>query len=243
MQNNKEVNLAYLFGICVEKGSELPDNDPNKKYKYRVVFQGNRVVNQDWEAATFEDLGSSPATMESSRACDMFGCAPGHDIEMADAEQAYIQAELKGMPTWVCLPSDERPEAWKHMKRPAVLLKKALYGHPDSGTFWEQHCDQHVCSVGYRPVGPEWPSCYYHDELGLFLVIYVDDFKLAGPTENLQAGWDLIMRPSEVALCSVSTKTSMTLESSSTNNPASTKAMYAKGKGSGAPSDAQAREK
>ena len=39
------------------------------------------------------------------------------------------------------------------------------------------------------------------------------------------------------------TKTSMTLESSSTNNPASTKAMYAKGKGSGAPSDAQAREK
>merc|ERR1711981_1024335 len=44
----------------------------------------------------------------------------------------------------------------------------------------------------------------------------------------------------------VPTKTSMTLESSASaaapNNPAS-KAMYAKGKGTGAPSDAQAREK
>ena len=44
--NKKEVNLAYLFGICVEKGSELDSNKPNRQYKYRVVFQVNRVVNQ-----------------------------------------------------------------------------------------------------------------------------------------------------------------------------------------------------
>ena len=70
-RKGKDINFGYLFGICVEKGSELPEGHPNRKYKYRVVFQGNRVVNQDWEAATFEDLGSSPATLESSRACDM----------------------------------------------------------------------------------------------------------------------------------------------------------------------------
>ena len=81
LKEQKEVNFGYLFGICVEKGSELPDGHPLKKYKYRVVFQGNRVVNQDWDAATFEDLGSSPATLESSRACDLYGCAPGHDIQ------------------------------------------------------------------------------------------------------------------------------------------------------------------
>ena len=31
-----------------------------------------------------------------------------------------------------------------------------------------------------------------HDLLGLFLVVYVDDLKLAGPTGNLSKGWGLI---------------------------------------------------
>ena len=38
----------------------------------------------------------------------------------------------------------------------------------------------------------EWRSCYWHPELKLFLVVYVDDFRLAGPKDNLKAGWDLI---------------------------------------------------
>ena len=79
------------------------------------------------------------------------------------------------------------------MRRPVVQLKKALYGHPDSGTFWENHCDTHVRKVGFRPVSEEWPSCYFHDQLKLYLVIYVDDFKISGPTCNLKKGWSLLM--------------------------------------------------
>ena len=36
------------------------------------------------------------------------------------------------------------------LKRPVVPLLRALYGHPDSGTMWEQHCDLHVKSVGFN---------------------------------------------------------------------------------------------
>ena len=36
---------------------------------------------------------------------------------------------------------------------------KALYGHPDAGTFWEQRCN-----------GEEWPSVYTHPELQLVYV-------------------------------------------------------------------------
>ena len=78
------------------------------------------------------------------------------------------------------------------MHWPVVQLKKALYGHPDSGTYWEQHCDAHTKKVGFQPIGPEWPSCYWHPRLKLFLVIYVDDFKLSGPKENLAKGWGLL---------------------------------------------------
>eukprot|EP00974_Lingulodinium_polyedra_P061845 5970250-Lingulodinium_polyedra.AAC.1 len=39
------------------------------------------------------------------------------------------------------------------MHRPFCRLKKALHGHPDSGTFWEKKCDSHAESVGFDPIG------------------------------------------------------------------------------------------
>ena len=74
------------------------------------------------------------------------------------------------------------------MKRPAVRLRLALYGHPDSGTYWERHCDQYLRSVGFTPISEVWNSCYYHEKLKLYLVVYVDDFKLSGPKASLAQG-------------------------------------------------------
>ena len=130
--------MGYLFGICVEKNSELGENDPMRKFKGRVVFQGDRVIDQNYDAAMFQDLGSSPATLEAAEIADFFGCAPDHSVEIADAVQAYIQADMEGTETWVCLPEGDRPEWWAkkypNMKKPVCRLRKALYGHPDAGT-------------------------------------------------------------------------------------------------------------
>ena len=158
--------MGMLYEICVEKGSELaPDL---RKYKGRVVFLGSQVKNQNWEAAMFQDLGSSPATMEAGKAADIVGCMPGNNCQQADAEQAYVQAPLRSPnPTWVSLPRNQWPDAWAGMTRPVVLLQKALYGHPDSGTYWEQHCDSHCQTIGFIPV-ENWPSCYYMKRLDLF---------------------------------------------------------------------------
>ena len=93
--------------------------------------------------------------MEGSRAADLYGCVPDHDIMQADAPQAYCQTELLGTETWVCLPPEARPASWAGMKWPVVRLKKALYGHPDSGTYWEQHCDRIVKKAGFEPLPPE----------------------------------------------------------------------------------------
>ena len=73
---------AYL--AFVEKSSELPKSDPRRKFKYRVVFQGNNVVTQNWGAAMFQDTGSNPSNMQS--AADCYGCMPGYVAEQADAE-------------------------------------------------------------------------------------------------------------------------------------------------------------
>ena len=100
-RNNAKVHLGRIFGLMVEKGSELPRGDPRRKYTYRVVFQGNNVVDQHWETAIFQDLGSSPASIEAGKIADAYGSFPGHDMQQADAEQAYVQAWLEGEETWV----------------------------------------------------------------------------------------------------------------------------------------------
>ena len=163
------------------------------------MFQGNNVKNQNWDNAMFADLGSSPASMEAGRLVDAFGMRKGYTIQQSDAVQAYLQAKIRGKPTWAIIPQDQWPEAWKGMKKPVCRLNVALYGHPDSGTDWEHHCKVSVNAAGFSAVGGEcWPSCFYHKELDLLLSVYVDDFKLAGPVENIEKGWALIAQHVEL---------------------------------------------
>ncbi|CAE7637278.1 unnamed protein product, partial [Symbiodinium sp. KB8] len=66
-QKNKKVHVGKIFEICVEKGSELPEGDPLRKFKGRTVFQGNNVKDENNDTALFSELGSSPATMEAGK--------------------------------------------------------------------------------------------------------------------------------------------------------------------------------
>ena len=73
-----------LFAFCSEKDSELPPDHPSRKFKGRVVFEGNRVVDENHQAALFRVLGAAPANMESSRVVDAFSLLPGHVLQQAD---------------------------------------------------------------------------------------------------------------------------------------------------------------
>ena len=179
-------HVGSIFDICVEKNSELAEGDPMRKYKGRVVFGGNNVLDANWEVAMFQEMSSCPATMGAAKAADCYGCMPGHDLMQADADMAYTQAHLKGTPTWVRLPKNQWPQEWldKGYKDPVCPLVRALYGHPDAGGYWEQHCEEHLLSIGFERIA-EWRSCFWHPDTKVFLVVYVDDFKMAGPKDQL----------------------------------------------------------
>jgi hypothetical protein len=188
--SSSTIHVGRIFEICVEKNAELPLGDPRRKFKGRVVFQGNQFRDQGNEEA----LGSSPATMEAGKSCDCYSLFPGHAVEQADAESAYTQSRLGGsVVTWVRLPMHQWPPEWEGITDPVSPLVLALYGHPDAGGYWERHCEQHLVSVGFAPI-PTWKSCFFHAVLKLFLLVYVDDFKMAGPKESLADGWNLIRR-------------------------------------------------
>eukprot|EP00975_Prorocentrum_lima_P049384 10331038-Prorocentrum_lima.AAC.1 len=53
-----------------------------------------------------------------------------------------------------------------------------LYGHPDSGGYWEGHCETQLKAQGFKIV-PDGRSCFVHPRLKLLLVVYVDDFKMS----------------------------------------------------------------
>ena len=189
-----KAHFGRVFEICSRKGDELPPGHPDRKWKGRSVFQGNRVSDEHNDHAIFAELGSSPASMEAAKVIDVFGSQPGYSKQQADARQAYTQALFKGIETWVRLPRNRWPKEWgTKFQDPVVPLRLALYGHPDSGGIWEKHCEDQLRTVGWVAVLPEiWQSIFYHPELDLLLVIYVDDFKMAGPTNNLAKGWKLI---------------------------------------------------
>ena len=126
--------------------------------------------------------------MAASKVADFWGALPGHACQYSDADMAYTQAIMGGDPTFVRLPKAWWPASWHKFKDPCCRMLRALYGHPDAGYYWEKHCRAIVQKLGFTEV-PNWPNVYFMPERQLLLVVYVDDFKLAGPAMQLEWGW------------------------------------------------------
>ena len=153
------------------------------------MFDGREGVTRDesGDIAMFQNRGSSPATLESSKIVDAYGLIDGHDEEVSDAPQAYTQSWLCGSETWVVLPKEYWPPHFHDIEDPVVPLDYSLYGHPDAGTFWEDKSHSKILSEGFERTG--WDSLFWNKELRCLLMVYVDDFRLSGPKANLAEVW------------------------------------------------------
>ena len=100
--------------------------------------------------------------------------------EVGDAEQAYPQAKPNGSSrTWLRLPLELQPPEWQgKCQDPVVEMEQALYGHPDAGGRWEQHSESKILLEQLVRI-ENMPSVFWHDQLELMLIMYVDDFKVS----------------------------------------------------------------
>jgi hypothetical protein len=182
------LHLGELMTIASIKHWETP---ALHKYKVRIVHRGDNVKDQDGQMAVFQELSASPSAIHTINSNMAYGCLAGHKTTMADAEQAYLQADLNSKhPNWVRIPKELWPEDWhrKGFIKPMCRLVKALYGHPESGGHWEQHLTKAVVGMGGIPV-QEHPSSFRFPKLGLLLSVYVDDLLLSGPEGNHEDFW------------------------------------------------------
>ena len=192
IKNKTKVHVGKIFEICVEKGSELPLGDPMRKFKGRTVFQGNNVKDEAADVALSAELGSSPANMEAGKALDAYGSMPGNRTSQGDGKQAYTQALMQGILTWIRLPRNRWPKEWIGVYKDPVVLILALYGHPDSGGLWQRHCDKESDFIHYTALNvarlcfgiPSW-SCY--------LVLMLMTSRCQDPRTTLMKGGNLFL--------------------------------------------------
>eukprot|EP00959_Pyramimonas_sp_CCMP1952_P414406 8682930-Pyramimonas_sp.AAC.1 len=117
--------------------------------------------------------------MQASKAADTYALFEGRSSEQADARQAHAQSKLGGTPTWVFLPRDEWPKEWSHMRNPVCPLYLSF----------------HTDILIQEDIGNSIARGMLQQkalEMKLFLIIYVDDFKLSGPADKLAEGWQLL---------------------------------------------------
>ena len=77
--------------------------------------------------------------------------------------KTYLQSSGCGvwLKQWI-LPRELWPKEWFNngvpcFKRPVIRLKKALYGHPEAGSHWETHLEQHLMNLGAEKLA-EYPG-------------------------------------------------------------------------------------
>ena len=159
---------------------------------------GDRAKDQHGQAAIYQELSSSPSGIFDVNLTIAYGCCPGNTVTAADAIKAYVQSLLKSnSPTYVAIPWELWPQdgSWEKLgfqrkgpKRPFCLLKKALYGHPESGAHWERHLTEAIKKCGGLAI-PGHPSCFMFEDSKQILTVYVDDLLMAGPIESQEAVW------------------------------------------------------
>ena len=157
------------------------------------MLGGNNVRDEYGAIAVFAEMGASASSMTAAKFLDYIACLPGCHGEDADATKAYTQAHLKDFEgdseTWVEIPEDQWPKEWRgKFRRPVIRLLRNLYGHPLAGLYWEWHCHRCITKCGFERVHG-WECLYKHVSKGLFLSVYVDDFKSAGKKERVPKRW------------------------------------------------------
>ena len=105
-RNGTTVHFGRIFEACYEKGFEFSESDPRRKFKGRTVFQGNNVRDENSDHVLFNELGSSPASMEAAKLLDAFGSQPGFSKQ----QHRYHGLPVLSLP--VLWPSVSKTTTW-----------------------------------------------------------------------------------------------------------------------------------
>ena len=113
----------------------------------------------------------------------VFCLLKGVKLLQSDCIRAYVQADMRGPPTYIRMPKARWPKSWAgKFKDPVCRLQKALYGHPYAGNYWYDKLLAELVVLKFETV-EGWPSVFvlYPDQTHVVaFVVYVDDLLTLG---------------------------------------------------------------
>ena len=74
----------------------------------------------------FQEMATTPTTLEASKYSDLLPSFPGNTIEGRDVEQVYLHVDMEGTPTYIVLPKELWTPEMHKMRCPMFRLEKAL---------------------------------------------------------------------------------------------------------------------
>ena len=176
-----DAHIARIFPIIGIKHWEDPENH---RWKGRIVLCGKNIKTITGEWALFNEMGAVPSLMTAVRAI-IAAYALFHNTVLlqSDCVRAYIQADMKGPPTFIRMPKAWWPKGWEaRFKDPVCRLLRALYGHPHAGNFWADKLGSELKKLGFSTI-EGWSAVYtikMEDGFVAIFVVYVDDLVMYG---------------------------------------------------------------
>ena len=191
-RQGKRIHIGALMIIVSIKGFEKPPEE--WVVKARIVFRGDAVRDEDNQAAVFDEINASaPSSLAGLNFVVGLSLLEGNTCSTSDCVKAYVQSLLDtSCPTYVLLPPELVPKAFKHVYQPVAPLIRSLYGHPLASASWQNHLLKVLTEkLGGRELEQQ-PSCYYFEKYGLAMSVYVDDLTVSGPAKNHDEFWQIL---------------------------------------------------
>jgi hypothetical protein len=159
------------------------------RWKGRVVFGGDRIKKATGQWAIFEDVGSTPASMQATRiAIALDAAVKTYSLLQSDFIRAYVQALLSGAKTFISMPKAWWPKAWRKYTDLVCPLDSVQYGHPAAGDCWADRFAEVLLALGFRKA-TRWMAVFFHDGPNgdtVTFIVYVDDLVMLGGRRMLK---------------------------------------------------------
>ena len=195
--------MWLILIIMGQKNAELAGTvtEDQCPLRARAVFQGSNVFTGGGTPAwmLYQESGATPSNMATAHCAMGVGALKGSEATTRDAKKAYIQSEPGRPRTWVRMLKFLWPKSWFNSdgspkyKDPVCILKRSLYGHPESGPIWDKKMTKCMRMAGFVPLEGS-PGFFYHPA-GYEMVVYVDFILISPPhlTKQIWAELDKVI--------------------------------------------------
>ena len=190
-RTGKSVRKVNAAELCHVNHSELPEDDPRRIHKGRVILLGDHIINEYYQWAEYKAQATSTSSLAAGASLDVCAVLPGYVDESADARKAFCQEYYAGKDKlYVSLPRDRWLPEWEEMTNPVVPLVLNLYGVTEAGELCHNGFKGRILACNWELISEdEWQDIYYHPEQHAFLEKYVDYFKMAAPESVIGELW------------------------------------------------------